>query len=267
LDPHYPMSSVSVLDYARLHGLSVDQAIVPLISGLKQLPLDNEDSFLESDRRLVIDCEQLLQDDKLQIDCGAVSLLATCTRPPGEPDWSEITKQARKAKDLRIEVPMLMSNHSKDMRWFTKRPNLDQLLRQHGHSSNEHGGLKENVPQAFESYEEHSVSLLRDIADERLEVSATALTFLSGCIKKTWSRDAGDAIMERALGRAKVHVDVHYQNGITLADRRSIIGLSSFSHPCSLLTTTWKMPSTVCHLCRCCSWNLSPTLKLMLITC
>jgi hypothetical protein len=257
------MSSTSVLDYARLYGLSVHNTVAPLTLALNstQLAFDDEDSFLESDKRLLIDCEQLLLDDKLQIDRGAITFLATCIKQPRKPDWSETTKEAGSAKDLRVELPMLMSDHVKDLRWFTKRPDLNLRLRQHV-SSIDAEGIEKVAPQEFEDYEEHAVSLLREISDERLEVSATAVTFLCDCINKALPRDAIATSMDQYLEQTKVKGRYRIFIVIALADHRSTAP-SSFSRPYCLLRTAPKMLSTDCHLCQFCSSNPDPTSRLM----
>jgi hypothetical protein len=178
---------LALLDYARFHGLASDHRAVPplLSSSIPSLPRDS--SLQLADPQGVPHLEQLdafSTRERLFLDREAATLLSTCM-------WNvkhELTLKDlsiftgnRRGKGLRIELPILRTDHELDMRSFGR-----QVVT---------GSLSDNIP-LEEVNQQNDEGILWPLAsldlprqfneklrNEKLEVSKDAILYLQSIIK------------------------------------------------------------------------------------
>lgn len=105
----------SIIDYARFHGLSIDH-----------LSQDDDKCLLQamatkSKERAVPEFRvphagDIPPEPKFRLDRKAASLLSSCLQSPPKPDWPKILPDHRRAKRLKIEQPVLRTDHAADMK-------------------------------------------------------------------------------------------------------------------------------------------------------
>ena len=122
------MSGPSVLDYARYYDLATDAQSQNLLGSIEFGLISDNDCLDELRDPSYPDYDDLLRDEKLQMSCEAISLLTECTRSPPAPDWCSVLNCAYPSQRFKVEMPMLMSDHMRDMRWFKKGVDLPKLL-------------------------------------------------------------------------------------------------------------------------------------------
>ncbi|KAI9772360.1 MAG: hypothetical protein M1839_002496 [Geoglossum umbratile] len=178
---------LALLDYARFHGLASDHRVVPpLLSSL--IPSPPRDFLLQlADPKEVPHLEQLAAfstREKLFLDREAAALLSTCM-------WNvehELTQEdlsfsagQRRGKELRVELPMLRTDHELDMRIFGRQvvpgPLGDNIPLEEVNERNDEGI----------SWPLESLDLPRQfnekLRNEKLEVSKDAILYLQSIIR------------------------------------------------------------------------------------
>jgi hypothetical protein len=104
----------SLLDYARFHGLAIDHLHQDILSLLPSDVLTcDEDATLPEFR--LPDLDRLPPEPKFQLNSKAASLLASSIRPPPAPHWANTLPDHHKVKKLKLEQPLLRTDHEKDM--------------------------------------------------------------------------------------------------------------------------------------------------------
>jgi hypothetical protein len=123
------MSHPSVLEYARYYGLSVPHTDADLSTLLQSITHasfdDNALPNVELPPRGSLFCTS-----KLQVGSSAVMKLAEMTKPPETERWEKILGNPFRQRDLRVEEPLLISDHEKDMRWFKKPLDLHRIVQE-----------------------------------------------------------------------------------------------------------------------------------------
>ena len=178
---------LTLLNYARFHGLASDhRAVPPLLSS--SIPSPPQDSLLQlADPEGVPYLEQLATlstQEKLFLDREAAALLSTCM-------WNvehELTREdlsvsagQKRAKGLKVELPILRTDHELDMRNFSRQvvPDLscDNIPFEEVNEQNDEGV----------SWPLASLDLARQfnekLRSEKLEVSRDAILYLQSIIR------------------------------------------------------------------------------------
>ncbi|KAI9770541.1 MAG: hypothetical protein M1840_003131 [Geoglossum simile] len=200
---------LALLDYARFHGLASDhRAVPPLLSS--SIPSPPQDSSLQlADPQEAPHLEQLAAfptREKLFLDREAATLLSTCM-------WNvthELTREElsvfagnRQGKGLRVELPLLRTDHELDMRSFGRQVGTDSL--------------SDNIPlEVINEQNDEGISwplasldlprkFNRKLRNEKLEVSKDAILYLQSiirgedCTEDEWVTIRGDFGCHRRL--------------------------------------------------------------------
>ena len=170
----------SLSEYARFYGLTIDH----LESGpLAALSLSHGlfDQFRDEDTLFNIDSmpEPIVNlDEKLLAGQDAALLLASITEVSRQnQSFSEITQLSpHRVRDMKIETPMLVTDHESDMRAF-REPMVPDLANEHLplESLDEESDEGPTWPSACQELPDRYIQIARE---ERLELSIDALRYL-----------------------------------------------------------------------------------------
>lgn len=117
------MSGPSVVEYARFHGLAIDHTAEDILTYLSHLstelrPEENDLSVPEPDFSAF---KHDLQEPKLQLSREASMLLAESIKDPCPViDWDHLLPKRHRIEDLKLEEPLLATDHETDVRSFKK---------------------------------------------------------------------------------------------------------------------------------------------------
>ena len=193
------MASPGVLEYARFHKLAIPHTSTDLSKHLQSLPL------LEIDGKGLSDIcfpslKSLLRREKLQLSCAAAQQLMALDNAPEEIRWEEILGDPHRHRRLKVELPLLRRNHERDMRWFKRGVNLQQLIK----------NMQEDCPSLEtgiadqQDFLAHCRQAAESFADDaqyaRLQVSRNAVAILFKSTTDAWTEDDLNAAYLRELG-------------------------------------------------------------------
>lgn len=118
------MPTPPVLAYARHHGLCIDheaQDVLQLLDVLTPIPEDHDlkdpnHSDLDLQKFIKVD----LEEPKIQLTLEEGMLLAKNIRPPPDfqVNWSDFLPDPRRKERMKLEVPILATDHDQDMEEF-----------------------------------------------------------------------------------------------------------------------------------------------------
>lgn len=117
------MSGPSVVEYARFHGLAIDHTTEDILTHLSQLstefhPGENDLSLPDPDYTVF---KHDLQEPKLQLSREASMLLAESIKDPCPVlDWDHLLPRRHRIDDLKLEEPLLATDHETDVRSFKR---------------------------------------------------------------------------------------------------------------------------------------------------
>lgn len=198
------MSGPSVLDYARYYGLATDAGSQNLLGLIKCGPTRENDCFDLPRDPSCPDYDELLRDDKVHVSPKAITVLTECTRRPPAPDWRSVLEGSQSTQRLKIEMPMLVSNHTRDMQWFKKGVDLSKLLGNCKETSRLESPAIGDLPDILEQCERDANSIITEIENERVETTMDVLKVLRAGSCDTWTKEDMQDIVERDLKPAKV---------------------------------------------------------------
>ena len=118
----------SVLEYARHHGLAFDHRAEDLENEISMLGDEGgRGAFDTADLLKFIPSEgdELLTEAKFQLNDRERALLAASIRPPAAPAWDSLLPNPHRIRDLKLEVPILSTDHEADMKTFSQKQSLD----------------------------------------------------------------------------------------------------------------------------------------------
>ena len=200
------MSCPTLVEYARHHGLTVNPSSLNPLTFLKELcplPILGHDTSQLSEPDFTVK-PKTLQEDKLQISPEATTLLSECMRMSDLPPVEDYLPTPSRKGSLRMELPMLISDHIKDMRWFRKRLDLDKMLevcKESPLASKEQGFLD-----ITEEAEATVRRLENQLANERLHIKKDVVSALTEYVQDSWSIHDDEEFLRRELIQPKVLV-------------------------------------------------------------
>ena len=104
----------SLLDYARFHGLAIDHLHQDILSYFSSCTFTCDEDEIFPEFRLP-DLGGLPPEPKFRLNGKAASLLASSIRPPPAPHWSDALSDHHKVKNLKLDLPVLRTDHDTDM--------------------------------------------------------------------------------------------------------------------------------------------------------
>ncbi len=202
------MSALSVLEYARSHGLATDHTAEDLFEHLSQIPLilSEDESKLPTPDSSLFTHE--LTEPKLQLSREAGTLLAKSIRHPQHViDWAEFLPERRRAWKLKIDVPLLAGDHETDVRRFKRDASshldADQLLETCSFTSS--GSYQDLDNQWNEIKSGDAVkNVEKALGDERCHATKEALVHLSDTLKVKLTDESKTEILNSFLPQTKV---------------------------------------------------------------
>lgn len=117
-----PPSAPSLLDYARYHGVAKEHLALDLDLSAYFDTIQDE---LPGSLSRIAPPISLPKETKLQLNTSELQLLATHLRPPSPPPADEMLPDPHRIRSLKLEIPLLLTDHEEDLRCFTKRPSLN----------------------------------------------------------------------------------------------------------------------------------------------
>jgi hypothetical protein len=116
----------SLVQYARYHGLAIDHQADDLLEDYsEEAILDLELASPKLPEFEVPPFEGLLNEPKFTLDDRGRVLLASCIRCPDAPSCRDALPRHHSIRNLKLELPLLMTDHTLDMRRFTSRPSFE----------------------------------------------------------------------------------------------------------------------------------------------
>ena len=245
-----PMPGPSVLEHSRYHGLTIDARSENLTYALAQVESyavphntcpDGLDECPPSDR------DKILREEKQQLTRGAAHLLFECMRIHSAPHWTSILdlERCNETQRLKLEMPLLSSNHQDDMRWFTKGIELPKLTRNFVAT---HSPLDTTVDEPFDILEEcesQIATMLSEINNERPEINVEAVKLIAKCKSPSWTQNDLDELVKEELSYRKVLSEhIQYDHSVlTLLDSLTQT-LDASAHSTRLARRRISTPST-----------------------
>ncbi len=198
------MSGPSALEYARYYLLAADARSEHILGFIKCDPVPDDGCLDLLREPSGPDHNELLRDDKLHISREALALLAECTKTPPAPDRATILGDSQSAQRLKLEMPMLISDHARDMKWFEKGVDLQKLLQNCRETSKLESPEMDSLPDIAKECERNVKSINTQIQNERLETTLNVLKVLTDCSRDTWKEQDMEDIVKQDLKSTKV---------------------------------------------------------------
>jgi hypothetical protein len=181
-----PPSVPSLLDYARYHGVANEHLALDLdLSAC----LDTIQDALPGSLSCIAPPIALPKETKLRLNTSELQLLATGIRPPPPLplQLDEILPDPHRIRSLKLEIPLLLTDHEEDLRCFTERPSLNL---------HDLGVLPERIGSpASDLARYQDVKLSR----ERLQASKEDFLYLQHTLKAPYTPEVYQQVIEDAL--------------------------------------------------------------------
>lgn len=195
-----------VLRYARRQGLCYDHRQEDILQLLAVEHLIDTSPDLRELPDFVPPQFDPPSDGKLRVSQKASRLVVETTTQPPKPDWRNLLSDHRRIRKLKIEPPLLITDHSKDMRKFLPKrsvgiEDIDFPLEVVDTEKGE--GL---------SWPSH-MSTLRsqwdhEITHHKLQTSRETLKFLSRTLRDTWTEEDNRKLVRECSKVEKACVSV-----------------------------------------------------------
>ncbi len=199
------MSHPSILEYARFHNLIIDadaQNLAGHLKGLSRLPINDAEETASFD---TLHGQLQLPEDKLQFNSRAGDLLARCMKGPSMPSDRLLLSDSQRSKMLlKMETPMLRSDHSKNMRWFRKPMDLEKLLIPLAEDRSLQAPENDDIQDILEECRSAADLVGIDVTRERLETTVEVVKALSDYLRDSWSPTDENDLLRRELIRPQV---------------------------------------------------------------
>ena len=196
------MSRPSVLEYARYHGLATDTQSENLLAQVDSHVVAGDASLDLLDDFRVSSYPVIPTDSNLQVSREAFSLLSECMISLPSPDWKAVLQDCQPLSNLKVEMPMLISDHEKDMRWFKKRVDLGKLIRDY--QTIPESPINDSLPDLIEECKTYASSVHTQVRQERLELTSKVMETLADCISDSWTETETEEVIRKELKATRV---------------------------------------------------------------
>ena len=121
-------SEPSLIDYARYHGLTANYRDLDLnnhiteLAGYCSAPEDDADELPDF---VPPHCDFIFAEPKFRLNDGELVILASSVQTPSGPDWRAFLPDLHRTQNLKLEEPVLLTDHEHDCETFTIHPGLD----------------------------------------------------------------------------------------------------------------------------------------------
>jgi hypothetical protein len=184
---------LSPLEYARKNGLSRDYFTEPYLISNLDMPRDCQEGVSDHSHLPQLSLSGTVNtDERLTISKEAALLIASVSRQETS-EWADsIMLQmigSRKNRNLRLELPLLKSDHETDCKRFAKREGFEIQLKNvklplEVVDEETNGGLT-----LLASLWNKGTEMLDELKRERLEVSKDTLVRLQNILKNDWAEE------------------------------------------------------------------------------
>lgn len=129
----------SLVEYARYHGIATDHTAIDPYRSISLLSADNiEESIVDPNGSLPVDIEgawSVVQEkvrEKLHIDSSVARLLSEVLRPKPRSECRSDSHlpNFRLVQELKLELPLLPTDHEMDMRRLVPKEGLEDLYQE-----------------------------------------------------------------------------------------------------------------------------------------
>ena len=233
----------SLIEYARFHGLAdnhLNQDIGRYLPSNLLPPV--EDASLPDFKVPCI--EELPPETKFRLDSKAASLLASCIKPQRTLSSSDTLFDHHRVKNLKIEEPVLRTDHDNDMRKirFRKPPKASLNLRSIELAEHEDGQLACS-PTLIGLAAEWD----KKITEEKLQTTREVLKALQDTLRPVYTPEMHDAIIAEGLASTEVSKSVT-QKYLALKVDSVLVSSQCLRH---YYLVKWIMSPTFPHHPRC----------------
>jgi hypothetical protein len=126
-------------------------------------------------------------DGKLRVSQKAGRLLVSIATQPPKPEWRHLLSDHQKLRKLKVEPPLLMTDHSKDMRKFLPKrsieiEDIDFSLDALDAEKDEGLNWPSHISKLCSQWDD-------EIAHEKLQTSRETLQFLGRALRDTWTEE------------------------------------------------------------------------------
>jgi hypothetical protein len=180
-----PPSAPSLLDYARYHSLAKDHLALDFDLSAYFDTIQDE---LPSSLSCIAPPIALPKETKLRLNPSELQLLATDLLPPPPPSQlDEILPDLRRTHSLKLEIPLLLTDHEDDLLCFTKRPSLNL---------HDLGVLPEHIGSPASDLAKHQDVKL---SQEKLQVGKEDFLYLQRTLQAPYTPEVYQQVIEDAL--------------------------------------------------------------------
>lgn len=195
------MTAPTIVEYARYHQLTATP-LKPeeLITSLNALPIDG--SQLKEWAAPV--CDAAISSEKLQLSREGMQYLSQLSAPVQDVPWDQILDDPHRREKLRMEMPILIGDHEKDLRWFKKQMSLPKLLNDFRLDYNLDRPLSTECMELLDGSRKAADDCWKQCTQMRLDTSTAVLKVLSRSVSDDWTDDVLDGIYQTGLGKPTV---------------------------------------------------------------
>jgi hypothetical protein len=181
-----PPSAPSLLDYARYHGLAKEHLALDLDLSAY---FDTTQDELPGSLSCIAPPITLPKEPKLRLNTSELRLLATDLLPPPlrPPQLDEILPDRHRIHRLKLEIPLLLTDHEEDLLCFTERPSLNL---------HDLGVLPERIGFPASDFAEHQDVKL---SQEKLQASKEDFLYLQHTLQAPYTPEVYQQVIEDAL--------------------------------------------------------------------
>jgi len=179
-----PHSQPSLLEYARCHGLATDHRLqeIDLSAALQTTTSDITGLF-----SIIAPPIPLPKEPKLRLNKTEINLLTTSLQTPSPPSWDEVLPDHHRIRNLKLKIPLLLTDHAVDLKRFTERPSLD--LDDLGIFAEQHGHCHFNLAEEWDA----------KVSGEKLQAAKQEIMYLQHIVQDQRTPEAYQQLLRDAL--------------------------------------------------------------------
>ena len=184
-DTSYVCAEPTIQEYARYHKLASDYLAKDPLSFVWKKPYSDwqsDEDYDEDEAQRIIEARGMLQQERPHADDATLSMLATCTKRPeiGDRGLEEaLSLSSHRYRDMKVELPMLHTDHECDMMHFKKK-----ILPDFAHEKLQLYTLDDEADEGIpwpKLYHERLKALWTQLCTEKPSISNDAFSYLMEC--------------------------------------------------------------------------------------